>query len=181
MDGQTQKGPVSIEQLVENITLDTYVWCDGMDNWQKANSVKEIVDAFSNKQNANNVDNHEDYYQSNNNDSYYHNTSNNNQNNNNYQSSNQNNYQNNYQNNNAPKMQNYFVLSLLCLLLCCVPLGIVSLLNSRNCDKALASGDIEGAKEYAQKAKNWAIAGFITGFIFQILYVVVTVLGNFNY
>ena len=42
VDGGTQKGPVSIGELVGKITPDTDVWCEGMPNWAKASTVPEL-------------------------------------------------------------------------------------------------------------------------------------------
>jgi len=168
MDGQTRKGPIELHQMVKEITLDSYIWCEGMENWQKASSVPAVVDAYNeNKNNQFDAQNNSVNQFSNNN--YYADG------NNNYTDGNT-----DYRNvqNNGQKMQNYFVLSLVCLLLCCVPLGIVSLINSRNCDKALMEGNTRLAEEYAQKAKKWAILGMILGFVFQIIYFVLVVTGE---
>lgn len=48
-DGQNQFGPISIEELkVKNITKETLIWCEGMENWAKAGEVEELKELFPN-------------------------------------------------------------------------------------------------------------------------------------
>lgn len=42
-----RRGPFDLEQLpLEGVTPDTYVWCKGMDDWQKAEDVADICRFF---------------------------------------------------------------------------------------------------------------------------------------
>ena len=48
LDGDVQKGPLSIEQLKAiGIKSDTYVWADGMSDWQPAKEVDDFKSIFS--------------------------------------------------------------------------------------------------------------------------------------
>ena len=45
-----QRGPFPLDQLPqEGVRPSTYVWCDGMDNWEKAEDVAEICRLFRNR------------------------------------------------------------------------------------------------------------------------------------
>lgn len=45
-----QLGPYSIEELKQiNITRDTMVWYEGIEEWQEANSIKELTSLFKNQ------------------------------------------------------------------------------------------------------------------------------------
>lgn len=46
IDGE-QRGPFSVRELAdEGVRPSTYVWCKGMDDWKRADSVDEILDYF---------------------------------------------------------------------------------------------------------------------------------------
>ena len=43
-----QAGPVTADQLLQHgVTTNTFVWCAGMDNWEKAGSVEELKYLFT--------------------------------------------------------------------------------------------------------------------------------------
>lgn len=49
LDGE-QKGPFSLDQLARlGVKPSTYVWCKGMADWQRADSVEEIRNSFKNR------------------------------------------------------------------------------------------------------------------------------------
>ncbi len=74
-----------------------------------------------------------------------------------------------------PKPDNYLVWAILSTLLCCLPLGIVSIVYSSKVDGLYNSGDYAGAQDAAQKAKNFATWGAIAGVVGIIIYVVLIV------
>lgn len=82
----------------------------------------------------------------------------------------------NQQNNYAPaKPDNYLVWSILCTLLCCMPLGIVSIIKASSVDTLYAQGRYDEAQEASDSAKKWAMWGAIGGciyFLFVIIYLV---------
>ncbi|MDG1840875.1 MAG: CD225/dispanin family protein [Crocinitomicaceae bacterium] len=74
--------------------------------------------------------------------------------------------------NQPPKPENNLVWAVLCTVLCCMPLGIVAIVYSTKVDSAYAEGRQEDAKDYANKAKNWAIAGALSSTIIMVIYVI---------
>ncbi len=69
--------------------------------------------------------------------------------------------------------KNWLVESILVTILCCLPLGIVGIINSANVNSKWAAGDYEGAEHSAAEAKKWTKIGFFVGIIGIVAYVVV--------
>jgi hypothetical protein len=47
MDNEEQKGPFTIDDLKnENITEETYLWCEGMGSWEKAKQIPQLKELF---------------------------------------------------------------------------------------------------------------------------------------
>jgi len=81
-------------------------------------------------------------------------------------------------NTSSPAVSNNLVWAILSTLFCCLPLGIVSIINAAKVNGLLAAGDIAGARDAADKAKKWAIYAAVAGIIVTVLYIVlVMVLG----
>ncbi|MEN1973905.1 MULTISPECIES: CD225/dispanin family protein [unclassified Cellulomonas] len=70
----------------------------------------------------------------------------------------------------AAPPQNYLVFSILATVLCCIPLGIVSIVFASQVNTKWNAGDQAGALESARKAKQWAIWSVVAGLVFTILY-----------
>ncbi len=66
---------------------------------------------------------------------------------------------------------NYLVWAILSTVLCCLPLGIVSIVFSTQVNSKWALGDVAGAQEASAKAKKFAIWAVIAGAIVLVLYV----------
>lgn len=66
---------------------------------------------------------------------------------------------------------NYLVWAILCTVLCCLPLGIVSIIKSTEVNSKWQMGDYEGAKRSSEAAKKWAIWGAIIAVILVVLYI----------
>lgn len=98
-----------------------------------------------------------------------------------------------YQNfNNTPPPsvppKNYLVESILITVLCCLPLGIVGIINATKVESLFAAGDYVGAQHAADEAKKWCKWGLIGGItaislylIFYIVFVVIAVGGGMNF
>ena len=81
-------------------------------------------------------------------------------------------------NTSSPAVSNNLVWAILSTLFCCLPLGIVSIINAAKVNGLLAAGDIAGARDAADKAKKWAIYAAVAGIVVFVLYIVlVMVLG----
>ncbi len=55
--------------------------------------------------------------------------------------------------------------AILSTLLCCLPLGVVSIVFAAQVNSKWASGDYEGARRASKNAKNWAIWSAILGVV----------------
>ncbi len=75
--------------------------------------------------------------------------------------------------NQISKPDNNLVWAILSTILCCLPLGIVSIVYAAKVDGLYASGDYAGAKDASDKAKKFAIIGAVLGFVGCILYFIV--------
>lgn len=73
-------------------------------------------------------------------------------------------------NNNPPK--NWLIESILVTVLCCLPLGIVGIINAASVEGKYAKGDIVGANKAAQLAKTMVLISAISGVVGIIIWVV---------
>jgi len=69
--------------------------------------------------------------------------------------------------------KNWMVESILVTLLCCLPAGIVGIINASKVESRYMAGDIAGAQTAADDAKRWATIGFVGGLIVLFLYFLV--------
>lgn len=78
---------------------------------------------------------------------------------------------------NAPReyVPNHLVWAILATILCCLPLGIVSIVYAARVDGYVAAGDIAAARAASTKALNWAVAAAIIGPLLIALYFVFVV------
>jgi len=58
---------------------------------------------------------------------------------------------------------NHLAWAILSTLLCCLPLGIVSIVYAARVDGLRAAGDIAGARAASDSARNWALASALIG------------------
>ncbi len=68
---------------------------------------------------------------------------------------------------------NYLVWAILCTVLCCLPLGIVSIVYSTKVSGLWAQGRFAEAQNASDNAKKWAIIGAIVG---AVVYVIIGIL-----
>ena len=74
---------------------------------------------------------------------------------------------------------NHMIWAILCTLFCCLPLGIVSIINAAKVDSLYRTGDYEGAYKAAEDAKKYALWGAIQTTIrqnnFSIVFFILTI------
>lgn len=75
-----------------------------------------------------------------------------------------------------PCPPNYLVWTVLVTVMCCVPLGVISLIYSSQVKTKYTAGDIEGAKKASSKTELWLILAFVLGLIYQPFSVVMSLL-----
>lgn len=75
-----------------------------------------------------------------------------------------------------PRPDNNMVWAILCTVLCCLPLGIVSILSASKVDQLYAQGLYDAAVEESKKAKKWAMIGMGTGLGAVVLYILFYIL-----
>jgi Interferon-induced transmembrane protein len=74
------------------------------------------------------------------------------------------------------------VWGILCAVLCCLPLGVVSIVYSSKVSGLWMQGRYAEAAAAADTAKKWAIWGAVAGGVVAIIYVLIAVVaGGFSY
>lgn len=75
----------------------------------------------------------------------------------------------------GPSPDSNLVWGILVTVLCCLPLGIVSIVKATSVDKLWAQGDYAGAQKASEDAKKFAIWGAVIGVVFSVLLVILMV------
>ena len=71
--------------------------------------------------------------------------------------------------------KNWLVESILVTLFCCLPFGIVGIINASQVSSKFASGDHNGALEASRNAAKWTKIGFFVGLSVIVLYIIAVV------
>ena len=188
VDGNNQQqGPIDAAQLPAfGVTTKTLVWCEGMANWQAAGEIPELASFFAAKQpeipaqpqmqpgtpaqpqmqpgtpaQPQMQPQAQPQVQP--------------------QTMNINNFQQTQQPMNTqmpPQPDNYLVWAILVTVLCCLPLGVASIIYSVKVGSLYAQGDYNGAVDASQKAKKFAMIGGIGGLVFIIIYIIFMVIAG---
>lgn len=66
----------------------------------------------------------------------------------------------------------WLVESILVTLFCCLPFGIVGIVNAAKVNSLYASGNIETAQQASATAAKWTKIGFIVGIVVIIVYAI---------
>lgn len=66
----------------------------------------------------------------------------------------------------------WLVESILVTLFCCLPFGIVGIVNAAKVNSLYASGNIEAAQLASATAAKWTKIGFIVGIVVIIVYAI---------
>ena len=71
--------------------------------------------------------------------------------------------------------ENNLIWAILCTVMCCMPLGIVSIVKATSVEKLWYQGQHAEAEKAAADAKKWAMWGAGAAIVFWILYIVLYV------
>ncbi len=70
----------------------------------------------------------------------------------------------------TPAPDNHLVKAILTMIFCCLPFGIVSLINATKVESLWASGQKVQAQQAADKANKWANIALICGIVWIVIY-----------
>ncbi len=84
---------------------------------------------------------------------------------------------NSYPANNACCPPTYLVFSIVVTLLCCIPFGIIGIVNAANVTSRFNAGDIQGASKASRNARLWSTIALCCGIIGSIIYILLVILG----
>lgn len=73
--------------------------------------------------------------------------------------------------------KNWLVESILVTILCCLPFGIIGIINATKVDTFWTSGQYDAAHKASREAGKWAKIGAISGFVVIALYILMIVFG----
>lgn len=76
---------------------------------------------------------------------------------------------------NEPPPQNYLVWAILATILCCLPLGIVSIVFAAQVNSKWQTGDYAGARLASKNARLWALIALIAGIVVAGIFSLFTV------
>jgi hypothetical protein len=73
----------------------------------------------------------------------------------------------------------YLWQSIVVTVLCCLPAGIVAIVNATRVSSLQQIGDIQGAQDASEKAKKWCIISVVASLVIGVLYIIffVVILG----
>lgn len=77
-----------------------------------------------------------------------------------------------------PKPDNYLVWAILSTILCCLPFGIVSIVQAAKVDGLYTAGQYDESRRASESAKKWAIISAVTGLVVGVLYVLLVVVAG---
>ena len=135
-----QAGPVTADQLIQHgVTAKTYVWCTGMDNWDKAGNIEELKHLF---------------------------VTDNNKGKNEYGTLFDSPTQ---EDENMADCPNNNLLWAIVSAISFWPLAIVAIIKAIQVKKLWKEGEQELATQSANQARTWAIASIISGAVFATM------------
>ena len=70
------------------------------------------------------------------------------------------------------KPENHLVKAILITLFCCLPFGIVSIVNSSKVDSAFNTGNYDEAERLSKEANKWANYGLWIGIAVYVIYII---------
>lgn len=81
------------------------------------------------------------------------------------------------QNVNQKPPKTWLVESILVTILCCLPFGIVGIVNASKVESRFYAGDIAGAERASSEAGKWTKIGFFVGLAVIVIYLLLMILG----
>lgn len=75
-----------------------------------------------------------------------------------------------------PMPKTWLLESILVTAFCCQIFGVIAIVFSSQVESHYRAGRFTEAAKFAAKAKTWVVSGFVTGLVFGILYLALTVL-----
>lgn len=149
-----QCGPISVSEFKEKgITEKTYVWCEGMTQWMKANDIDELKDFFRLSSippipPVPPVFNQPQTIET------------------------------STQQEKPQKPENYLPWTIVATLLCCIPIGIVAIMYANRVDSTWNNGKYAEAEDFSKKAKMWLWIAVGTGAVsYMFLFIINIILG----
>jgi len=76
------------------------------------------------------------------------------------------------------KPKNWMVESILATIFCCMPLGVVGIINASKVNSLYEVGDIAGAEAASKQAGKWVKIAAIAGLTFLIIYIAIFVIAG---
>jgi len=77
-----------------------------------------------------------------------------------------------------PKPKDYLVWAIIVTVLFCVPLGIVSIIQSTKISSLYATGQYAEAQKASSRAKKWVIWSVAIGLLFSLIFLLLSVFYN---
>ncbi len=74
-----------------------------------------------------------------------------------------------------PPPKNWLVESILVTIFCCLPFGVVGIINASKVNAAVAAGNMEEAARLSKEAGKWTKIGFFVGLAIGVIYLIVNV------
>ena len=76
-------------------------------------------------------------------------------------------------------VKNWLVESILVLICCCWPLGIVAIIYAVQVNSKLTAGDYQGAVEASNNAQRWVMIALVSGLILNAIVVGIQIMAAF--
>lgn len=83
-----------------------------------------------------------------------------------------------YNTHNRQPPKTWLVESILATLFCCLPFGIVGIVNASKVESRFHAGDIDGAYKASAEAGKWTKLGFGIGLVFGVIYFMVMLMAG---
>jgi hypothetical protein len=79
-----------------------------------------------------------------------------------------------------PLPKTWLVESILVTLFCCLPFGIVGIINAAKVESKYNAGDVDGAYRASEEAGKWTKIGFWIGLVVVVIYIAFMVFAGVN-